>query len=156
MPAADPPPPTPDVPRHVADLSDIQRCADSKKDNLMDRTDINTTSWIAFRFQFYMALITRCNIWSQLNTLAPFTTAAPCVLDRYDAGKNSSADTPLTDDQAMSTARRVLLAMLEPGRWMQNFMEIGIDANPLKFIAALDAHYFCAPKTPEWRETNNY
>ena len=35
---------------------------------------------------------------------------------------------------------------------MQNFMEIGIDANPLKFIAALDAHYFYAPKTPEWRE----
>ena len=31
-------------------------------------------------------------------------------------------------------------------------MEIGIDANPLKFIAALDSHYFYAPKTPEWRE----
>ena len=59
----------------------------------MDRTDINNTSWIAFRFQFYMALITRCNIWSQLNTLAPFTAADPCVLDRYDAGKNSSAVT---------------------------------------------------------------
>ena len=29
-----------------------------------------------------------------------------------------------------------------PGRWMQNFMEIGIGANPLKFIAALDSHYF--------------
>ena len=86
MPAADPPPPTPDVPRHVADLSDIQRCADSKKDNLMDRTEVNTTSWIAFRFQFYMALTTRCNIWSQLNTLAPLTAANPCVLDRYDAG----------------------------------------------------------------------
>ena len=86
------PAPTPDVPRHVADLSDIQRCADSKKDNLMDRTEVNTTSWIAFRFQFYMALITRCNIWTQLSTLAPFTNAAPCVLDRYDAGKNSSAD----------------------------------------------------------------
>ena len=112
---------TTDVPRHVADLSDIQRCADSKKDNLMDRTEVNTTSWIAFRFQFYMALITRCNIWSQLNTLAPFTAAEPCVLDRYDAGKNSSADTPLTEDQATSTARRVLLAMLEPGRWMQNW-----------------------------------
>ena len=52
VPAA--PAPTPDVPRHVADLSDIQRCADSKKDNLMDRTEVNTTSWIAFRFQFYM------------------------------------------------------------------------------------------------------
>ena len=25
--------------------------------------------------QFYMALITRCNVWSQLNTLAPFTRA---------------------------------------------------------------------------------
>ena len=83
----------------------------------MDRTEANTTSWIAFRFQFYMALITRCNIWSQLNTLAPFTADDPCVLDRYDAGKNSSADTPLTEDQATSTARRVLLAMLEPGRW---------------------------------------
>ena len=59
MPAADPPPtpPPPDVPRHVADLSDVQRCADSKKDNLMDRTDANTQSWIAFRFQFYMALL---------------------------------------------------------------------------------------------------
>ena len=40
MPADDPPPPTPDVPRHVAGLSDIQRCADSKKDNLMDRSSI--------------------------------------------------------------------------------------------------------------------
>ena len=74
MPEAPAAPAAPDVPRHVADLSDIQRHADSKKDNLMDRTDINTTSWIAFRFQFYMALITRCNIWTQLNTLAPFTT----------------------------------------------------------------------------------
>ena len=79
MPAAapdPPPPPPPDVPRHVADLSDVQRCEDSKKDDLMDRTDINTQSWIAFRFQFYMALITRCNIWTQLSTLAPFTEAA--------------------------------------------------------------------------------
>ena len=92
MPAAPAAPAAPatatDVPRHVADLSDIQRCADSKKDNLMDRTEANTTSWIAFRFQFYMALITRCNIWSQLNILAPFTADDPCVLDRYDAGKN--------------------------------------------------------------------
>ena len=31
--------PATDVPRHVADLSDIQRCADSKKDDVMDRTD---------------------------------------------------------------------------------------------------------------------
>ena len=154
MPTANPPttPPPPDVPRHVADLSDVQRCADSKKDNLMDRTDANTQSWIAFRFSFYMALITRCNVWTQLNTMRPFSRAAPCVLDRHDAGKNSTAETPLTDDQALSTARCVLLAMLEPGRWMQNFMEIGIDANPLKFIAALDSHYFYAPKTPEWRE----
>ena len=113
MPAADPqadPPLTPDVPWHVADLSDVQRCADSKKDDVMDRTPANTQSWIAFRFQFYMALITRCNIWSQLNTLNPFTTAAPCVSHRYDAGKNSTAATPLTDDQAQSTARRVLLS----------------------------------------------
>ena len=66
----------------------------------MDRTTANTQSWIAFRFQFYMALITRCNIWSQLNTLNPFTTAAPCVSHRYDAGKNSTANQPLTDDQA--------------------------------------------------------
>ena len=96
MPAADPPPPPPppDVPRHVADLSDVQRCEDSKKDDLMDRTDANTRSWIAFRFSFYMALITRCNVWSQLNTLNPFTEDAPCVLDRYDAGKNSTAETP--------------------------------------------------------------
>ena len=76
MPAADqaapPAAPTPDVPRHVADLSDIQRCADSKKDGVMDRTHVNTQSWIAFRFQFYMALIHRCNVWSQLNTLNPF------------------------------------------------------------------------------------
>ena len=70
--------PLPDVPRHVADLSDIQRCADSKKDDVMDRTPANTQSWIAFRFQFYMALITRCNIWSQLNTLNPFTAAGGC------------------------------------------------------------------------------
>ena len=41
--------------RPVADLSDIQRCADSKKDDVMDRTSANTQSWIAFRFQFYMA-----------------------------------------------------------------------------------------------------
>ena len=61
----------------------------------MDRTEANTRSWIAFRFSFYMALITRCNVWTQLNTLNPFTTAAPCVLDRYDAGKNSTADKPL-------------------------------------------------------------
>ena len=72
--AADPPPP--DVPRHVADLSDVQRCADSKKDDLMDRTDANIRSWIAFRFSFYMALITRCNVWTQLNTLSPFTDAS--------------------------------------------------------------------------------
>ena len=61
MPAAapdPPPPPPPDVPRHVAGLSDVQRCADSKKDDLMDRTDANIRSWIAFRFSFYMALIT--------------------------------------------------------------------------------------------------
>ena len=74
MPAADPPPPPPppDVPRHVADLSDVQRCEDSKKDDLMDRTDANIRSWIAFRFSFYMALlehIPRC--WSmQRTTLA--------------------------------------------------------------------------------------
>ena len=105
-------PPT-DVPRHVADLSDVQRCADSKKDDVMDRTAVNTLSWIAFRFQFYMALIARCNVWSQLNILAPYSNADPCVRDRYDAGKNSSAETPLTDDQALSTARRVMLAMLE-------------------------------------------
>ena len=61
-PAASPAAPATDVPRHVADLSDIQRCADSKKDDVMDRTSVNTQSWIAFRFQFYMALITRCNI----------------------------------------------------------------------------------------------
>ena len=86
-PAASPAAPATDVPRHVADLSDIQRCADSKKDDVMDRTSVNTQSWIAFRFQFYMALITRCNIWTQLNTLSPFTDAAPCVSHRYDAGK---------------------------------------------------------------------
>ena len=84
MPAAAPqvaPPAAPatDVPRHVADLSDVQRCADSKKDDLMDRTDASIRSWIAFRFSFYMALITRCNAWSQLNTLNPFTEGAPCV-----------------------------------------------------------------------------
>ena len=48
MPAAapdPPPPPPPDVPRHVADLSDVQRCEDSKKDDLMDRTDASTRSW---------------------------------------------------------------------------------------------------------------
>ena len=109
-PAASPAAPATDVPRHVADLSDIQRCADSKKDDVMDRTSANTQSWIAFRFQFYMALITRCNIWTQLNTLSPFTDAAPCVSHRYDAGKNSAASTPLTNDQAQHTARRVLLA----------------------------------------------
>ena len=70
-PAAPPAAPATDVPRHVADLSDVQRCADSKKDDIMDRTAANTTSWIAFRFQFYMALITRCNTWTQLNTLNP-------------------------------------------------------------------------------------
>ena len=143
-PAAPPAAPAADVPRHVAGLSDIQRCADSKKDDVMDRTSVNTQSWIAFRFQFYMALITRCNIWTQLNTLSPFTDAAPCVSHRYDAGKNSAASTPLTDDQAQHTARRVLLAMLEPGRWMQNFMEIGIDGNPLTFVANMDKHYFYA------------
>ena len=37
-PAASPAAPATDVPRHVADLSDIQRCADSKKDDVMDRT----------------------------------------------------------------------------------------------------------------------
>ena len=63
----------------------------------MDRTSVNTQSWIAFRFQFYMALITRCNIWRQLNALSPFTDAAPCVSHRYDAGKNSAASTPVTD-----------------------------------------------------------
>ena len=57
----------------------------------MDRTSANTQSWIAFRFQFYMALITRCNIWTQLNTLSPFSDAAPCVSHRHDAGKNSTA-----------------------------------------------------------------
>ena len=103
--AAPPAAPTTDVPRHVADLSDIQRCADSKKDDVMDRTSVNTQSWIAFRFQFYMALITRCNIWTQLNTLDPFSDDAPCVSHRYDAGKNSTASTPLTDDQAQHTAR---------------------------------------------------
>ena len=77
-PAAPPAAPAADVPRHVADLSDVQRCADSKKDNLMDRTDANTQSWIAFRFTFYMAVINRCNVRSQLNTLSPFTDAAPC------------------------------------------------------------------------------
>ena len=76
MPADDSAPPPPDVPRHVADLSDVQRCADSKKDNLMDRTDANTQSWIAFRFTFYMAVINRCNVRSQLNTLAPFAPAS--------------------------------------------------------------------------------
>ena len=76
MPADDSAPPPPDVPRHVADLSDVQRCADSKKDNLMDRTDANTQSWIAFRFTFYMALINRCNVWSQLNTLARVNDSA--------------------------------------------------------------------------------
>ena len=60
-PAASPAAPATDVLRHVADLSDIQRCADSKKDDVMDRTSVNTQSWIAFRFQFYMALITRCS-----------------------------------------------------------------------------------------------
>ena len=49
----------------------LQRGADSKKDNLMDRTDANTQSWIASRFTLYMALINRCNVWSPLNTLAP-------------------------------------------------------------------------------------
>ena len=48
-PAASPAAPATDVPRHVADLSDIQRCADSKKDDVMDRTSVNTQSWIAFR-----------------------------------------------------------------------------------------------------------
>ena len=42
----------------------------------MYRTDANIRSWIAFRFSFYMALINRCNIWTQLNTLNPFTNAA--------------------------------------------------------------------------------
>ena len=56
----------------------------------MDRTPVSTQSWIAFRFQFYMALITRCYVWSQLNTLAPFTAAAPCVRHRHDAGPASS------------------------------------------------------------------
>ena len=69
-------------------ISDVQRCADSKKDDIMDRTAANTTSWIAFRFQFYMALITRCNTWTQLNTLNPFTNANPCVLHRHDATLN--------------------------------------------------------------------
>ena len=87
MPDGDDPPPPPDVPRQVADLSDIQRCADSKKDDVMDRTPANTQSWIAFRFQFYMALITRCNgVWSQLNTLDPFSADGPCVSHRYEAG----------------------------------------------------------------------
>ena len=35
--------PLPDVPRHVADLSDVQRCADSKKDDIMDRTHVSKT-----------------------------------------------------------------------------------------------------------------
>ena len=48
-PAAPPAAPATDVPRHVADLSDIQRCADSKKDDVMDRTSVNTQSWIAFQ-----------------------------------------------------------------------------------------------------------
>ena len=39
-PAAPPAAPATDVPRHVADLSDIQRCADSKKDDVMDRTSV--------------------------------------------------------------------------------------------------------------------
>ena len=43
-----------------------------------------------------MALITRCDVWSQLNTLAPFTADAPCVRHRYDAGKNSTANKPHT------------------------------------------------------------
>ena len=90
-----PPPPPPDVPRHVADLSDVQRCDDSKKDDLMDRTDANTRSWIAFRFSFYMALITRCNVWTQLNTLNPFTAADPCVLDR--CGREGHAGEPGAD-----------------------------------------------------------
>ena len=55
----------------------------------MDRTDANTQSWIALRFTFYMALINRCSVWSQLNTLTPFAENTPCVLGRYDAGKNS-------------------------------------------------------------------
>ena len=109
-PAAPPAAPAPDVPRHVADLSDIQRCADSKKDDVMDHTSVNTQSWIAFRFQFYMALITRCNIWTQLNTLNPFTDATPCVLHRYDAGKNSAAETQDLQQCAPSAAEGVLAA----------------------------------------------
>ncbi len=96
-PAAPPAAPATDVPRHVADLSDIQRCADSKKDDVMDRTSVNTQSWIAFRFQFYMALITRCNIWTQLNTLAavpcdvPYATRDSIFKERHRA---SSAEHP--------------------------------------------------------------
>ena len=64
MPAADqaapPAAPTPDVPRHVADLSDIQRCADSKKDDVMDRTGAN----------FYYCV----------DTIVDLLGAKPCVL----------------------------------------------------------------------------
>ena len=35
---------------------------------------------------------------------------------------------------------------------MQNFMEIGIDGNPLTFVADMHKHYFYAPNTPEWCE----
>ena len=73
-PAAPPAAPTTDVPRHVADLSDIQRCADSKKDDVMDRTSVNTQSWIAFRFQFYMAAPGFCFSWR---------AGSPCTFRRF-------------------------------------------------------------------------
>ena len=72
-----------------------------------------------------MALITRCNIWTQLNTLSPFTDAAPCVSHRYDAGKNSAAstttDNPRNDvdsllDSASDVDRPHLLASLRQAR----------------------------------------
>ena len=105
-----------------------------------------------------MALITRCNIWTQLNTLNPFTDAAPCVLHRYDAGKNSTASTPLTDDQAQHTAlfhQSAIASLAYTARGASSIVDFG--ASPSAPVAPVCSHVQggripVAPAGWWWRE----
>ena len=49
-------PPVPDVPRHAADLSDVQRCADSKKEDSAIYSKKLPIQWLAVSDEHMYAL----------------------------------------------------------------------------------------------------
>ena len=65
MHAAHPPPPD-GIPRIVSDLDGISKCADSGRDDIMDKSKINVLAYISLRMCVYFELNDRGNIFKTL------------------------------------------------------------------------------------------